>query len=211
MAHSAGTGFKKKAVPAAEQDRPDVKEKRGCWHEQLQGIDPDRFVFIDESGAKTNMTRTRGRAPRGVRVIEPVPHGHWQTTTMIAAVRTTGPCAAAVVSGATDSDVFRAYVQHVLVPDLKIGDVVVMDNLQPHKAAGVREMVEAAGATLLYLPPYSPDYNPIENMWSKGKQLPRSAAARTFQALQAAVWAALDAVTPDDCRGFFTHCGYSAT
>src|SRR4051812_30832235 len=106
MAHSAGTGFKKKSVHAAEQDRPDVKEKRGCWHEQLQGIDPDRFVFIDESGAKTNMTRTRGRAPRGVRVIEPVPHGHWQTTTMIAAIRTTGPCAAAVVSGATDSDVF---------------------------------------------------------------------------------------------------------
>src|SRR3954468_8882059 len=209
MAHSAGTGFKKKSVPAAEQNRPDVKEKRECWHEQLQGIDPDRFVFIDESGAKTNMTRTRGRAPRGVRVIEPVPHGHWQTTTMIAAVRTTGPCAAAVVSGATDSDVFRAYVQHVLVPDLKSGDVVVLDNLQPHKAAGVREMVEEAGATLLYLPPYSPDYNPIENMWSKVKQFLRSAAARTQQALSEAITAALKTISISDCLGFFRNCGYA--
>jgi transposase len=175
----------------------------------LQGIDPDRFVFIDESGAKTNMTRTRGRAPRGVRVIEPVPHGHWQTTTMIAAIRTTGPCAAAVVSGATDSDVFRAYVQHVLVPDLKIGDVVVLDNLQPHKAAGVREMVEAAGAMLLYLPPYSPDYNPIENMWSKLKQNLRSAAARTQQALSEAITAALKTISISDCLGFFRNCGYA--
>jgi transposase len=107
--------------------------------------------------------------------------------------------------------VFKAYVRFVLVPNLRPGDVVVMDNLQPHKAAGVRGMIEAAGATLLYLPPYSPDYNPIENMWSKVKQLLRSAAARTFDALQRAVWAALDAVTADDCRGFFAHCGYSAT
>jgi transposase len=196
-------------VHAAEQDRPDVKEKRECWHEQLARIDPDRFVFIDESGAKTNMTRTRGRAPRGVRVIEPVPHGHWQTTTMIAAIRTTGPCAAAVVSGATDSDVFLAYVQHVLVPDLKVDDVVVLDNLQPHKAAGVREMIEAAGATLLYLPPYSPDYNPIENMWSKVKQFLRSAAARTQEALAEAVTTALGTISVSDCLGFFRHCGYA--
>jgi transposase len=196
-------------VHAAEQDRPDVKEKRECWHEQLAEIDPDRFVFIDESGAKTNMTRTHGRAPRGVRVIEPVPHGHWQTTTMIAAIRTTGPCAAAVVSGATDSDVFRTYVQHVLVPDLKVDDVVVLDNLQPHKAAGVREMIEAAGATLLYLPPYSPDYNPIENMWSKVKQFLRSAAARTQEALAQAITTALETISESDCLGFFRHCGYA--
>ena len=186
-----------------------MKEKRECWHEQLAEIDPDRFVFIDESGAKTNMTRTRGRAPRGVRVIEPVPHGHWQTTTMIAAVRTTGPCAAAVVSGATDTEVFLAYVQHVLVPELKSGDVVVLDNLQPHKAAGVREMIETAGATLLYLPPYSPDYNPIENMWSKVKQFLRSAAARTQEALAQAITRALETISITDCRGFFRHCGYA--
>lgn len=171
----------------------------------------ERLVFIDESGAKTNMTRTRGRAPRGQRVIERVPHGHWSTTTMISAIRSSGPCAAAVVSGATDSDVFRAYVQHVLVPELHAGDVVILDNLQPHKAAGVRELIESAGATLLYLPPYSPDFNPIENMWSKVKQYLRSAAARSFDALQEAVTAALHTITPEDCLGFFRHCGHIAT
>ena len=169
----------------------------------------EKLVFLDESGAKTNMTRTRGRAPRGVRVIEKVPHGHWAITTMISAVRTTGPCAAAVISGATDSDVFLAYVEHVLVPELTQGDVVILDNLQPHKAAGVKEMLEAAGAKLLYLPPYSPDFNPIENMWSKVKQHLRSAAARTFDALQEAVTSALTTITAEDCVGFFRHCGYA--
>jgi transposase len=172
-------------------------------------VPAQKLVFLDESGAKTNMTRTRGRAPRGVRVIDKVPHGHWATTTMISAIRTTGPCAAAVVTGATDSDVFLAYVQHVLVPELKPGDVVILDNLQPHKAKGVREMIEAAGAKLLYLPPYSPDFNPIENMWSKVKQHLRSAAARTFDALQEAVTSALETITPSDCAGYFRHCGYA--
>ena len=177
----------------------------------LPGLDPDALVFLDESGAQTNLARLRGRCPEGERLVAPVPHGHWKTYTMLAAVRTTGPCAAALVDGPVDADVFKAYVEAVLVPALRPGDVVVMDNLQPHKAAGVREMIEAAGARLLYLPPYSPDYNPIENMWSKVKQLLRSAAARTFEALQRAVWEALDAVTADDCRGFFAHCGYAAT
>jgi transposase len=157
------------------------------------------------------LARLRGRCPEGERLVASAPHGHWKTYTMLAAVRTTGPCAAALVDGPVDADVFRAYTGLVLAPALRPGDVVVMDNLQPHKAAGVRERVEAAGASLLYLPPYSPDFNPIENMWSKVKQLLRSAAARTFEALQRAVWAALDAVTPDDCRGFFAHCGYAAT
>ena len=168
-------------------------------------------MFIDESGAKTNMTRTRGRAPRGQRVIEHVPRGHWQTTTMIAAIRTTGPCAPMMISGATDSDVFRCYVRHVLVPELTPGDVVVLDNLQPHKAQGVREMIEAAGAAVLYLPPYSPDFNPIENMWSKVKQYLRSAAARTHETLLSAIAAALRTIGIDDCVGFFRHCGYLAT
>lgn len=170
----------------------------------------ENLIFIDESGAQTNMTRTRGRAVRGERVVDKVPHGHWKTTTMISAIRTTGPFAAAVVSGATDSDVFRTYVQHALVPELKPGDVVILDNLQPHKAAGVREMIERAGARLLYLPPYSPDFNPIENMWSKVKQHLRSAAARTFDALQEAVTSALKQVTTKDCIGFFRNCGYLA-
>jgi DDE superfamily endonuclease len=160
-------GFKKKSVFAAEQDRPDVKAARELWHEHLKDVPIERLVFIDEAGAKTNMTRTHGRASPGVRVVDKVPHGHWKTTTMISAVRTNGSCAAAVVSGATDSEVFLAYVEHVLVPEPSTGDVVILDNLSPHKAAGVRERIESAGATLLYLPPYSPDFNPIENMWSK--------------------------------------------
>ena len=198
-------------MSAAERSRPDVAERRRQWAATLPALDPDTLVFLDESGAQTNLARLRGRCPQGERLAASAPHGHWKTYTMLAAVRLDGPCAAAVVDGPVDADVFRAYVELVLVPDLRPGDVVVMDNLQPHKAAGVREMVEAAGATLLYLPPYSPDYNPIENMWSKVKQSLRSAAARTFHALQAAVWAALDSVTPDDCRGFFAHCGYAAT
>ena len=186
-----------------------MKAARQLWHEHLKDVPIEKLVFIDESGAQTNMSRTRGRAPRGVRVIEKVPHGHWQTTTMICAIRTSGPFAAAVVSGATDSDVFRTYVQQALVPQLHAGDVVILDNLQPHKAAGVREMIQAAGAKLLYLPPYSPDYNPIENMWSKVKTQLRSAAARTFETLQTAVWSALERISTDDCRGFFRHCGYA--
>jgi transposase len=209
MAEEAGIGFKKKSLHAAEQDRAAVAAARQLWHEHLKDVPAQKLVFLDESGAKTNMTRTRGRAPRGVRVIDKVPHGHWATTTMISAIRTTGPCAAAVVTGATDSDVFLAYVQHVLVPELKPGDVVILDNLQPHKAKGVREMIEAAGAKLLYLPPYSPDFNPIENMWSKVKQHLRSAAARTFDALQEAVTSALETITPSDCAGYFRHCGYA--
>jgi transposase len=170
----------------------------------------EKLVFIDEAGAKTNMTRTHGRAAPGVRVVDKVPHGHWKTTTMISAVRTSGPCAAAVISGATDSEVFLAYVEHVLVPELHQGDVVILDNLSPHKAVGVKERIAAAGATLLYLPPYSPDYNPIENMWSKVKTHLRSAAARTYEALQKAVTAALQTITPSDCLGFFRNCGYHA-
>ena len=188
-----------------------MQAARALWHDHLKDVPIEKLVFIDESGAKTNMTRTRGRAPCGVRVIESVPHGHWATTTMISAIRSSGPFAAAVVNGATDSDVFRTYVQHVLVPELSADDVVILDNLQPHKAPAVREMIEAAGARLLYLPPYSPDFNPIENMWSKVKQHLRSAAARTFDALQEAVTSALSAITPSDCLGFFRNCGYRAT
>lgn len=186
-----------------------MKERRDDWHDQLAGIDPRRLVFLDESGAKTDMARLRGRCDKGERLRTYSPAGHWTITTMIGAVRLSGPFAAAVINGATDSDVFRAYVTQVLTPQLNRGDVVVMDNLQPHHAAGVREAIEAVGATLLYLPPYSPDFNPIENLWSKVKQFLRSAAARTFDLLCEAIDAALASVTADDCRGFFSHCGYA--
>ena len=164
-------------------------------------------MFLDESGAQTSMTRTRGRAPRGQRVVAKVPGGHWTVVTMISAVRTSGPFAAASIVGATDSDVFRTYVREILAPQLRPGDVVVMDNLTPHKASGVREAIEAAGATLRYLPPYSPDFNPIENLWSKVKGKLRSLAARTIDTLHDAIADALTTVTPADCVGFFRHCG----
>jgi transposase len=168
-------------------------------------------VFLDESGAQTSMARTRGRAPKGERVVAKVPGGHWHIVTMISAVRTSGPFAAASIVGATDSDVFRAYVREVLVPQLRPGDVVMMDNLAPHKAAGVREAIESAGAELRYLPPYSPDFNPIENVWSKVKGRLRSLAARTVDSLHDAIGAAVATVTPNDCVGFFQHCGYAAS
>jgi transposase len=157
------------------------------------------------------MTRTWGRAPRGQRVVAKVPGGHWKIVTMISAVRTSGPFAAASIVGATDSDVFRTYVGEILAPQLRPGDVVVMDNLSPHKASGVREVIESAGAELRYLPPYSPDFNPIENMWSKVKGKLRSLAARSIESLHDAIGTALATITPDDCIGFFRHCGYVAT
>lgn len=138
-----------------------------------------------------------------------MPQGHWQTTTVISAVRLTGPFAYAVFDGPTDREVFGAYVGQVLVRELRAGDVVVMDNLSPHKAAGIREAVESVGATVLYLPPYSPDFNPIEPLWSKVKQFLRKAAARTFDTLCEAIGAALKTITTKDCLGFFKNCGYA--
>jgi transposase len=185
-----------------------VKAARGAWPALLAGVEPGRLVFIDESGAKTNMTRLYGRAPAGERVVGRVPHGHWKTTTMISAVRLDGPCACATLDGPVDADTFLAYVTLVLVPALRPGDVVVLDNLAAHKAAGVADAVNAAGATVLYLPPYSPDLNPIERVFSKVKAFLRFAAARTKETLWDAIAFALDTVTPDDCRNVFLSCGY---
>lgn len=171
---------------------------------------PDKLVFVDERGARTNMTRLYGWGPVGERVADPVPHGRWKTCTMLAAVRLTGPLAAVTIDAAVNACAFLVWTREVLVPCLSPGDVVVMDNLPAHKAPGVAEAIEAAGATLRYLPPYSPDYNPIENMWSKVKKRLRAAAARIFNTLGNAIDLALAAVTPEDCRGYFDHCGYLA-
>jgi len=168
-------------------------------------------VFLDEAGAKTNMTRLRGRAPRGERVVEYAPAGHWHTTTMLAALRIDRVEVPLVIDGPMDSLVFRGYVEQMLVETLHAGDVVVMDNLSPHKTKGVQEAVERAGASVRYLPPYSPDFNPIESMWSKVKQRLRSAAARDAPALLQAIGNALRSVTTTDCRGFFDGYGYDAT
>ncbi len=169
----------------------------------------ERLVFLDESGANTQMTRRYGRSPVGQRLVGTVPQGHYQTTTMIAAVRLHGPQAPWLFDGAMDGELFLAWVKQGLVPGLQRDDVVILDNLATHKVAGVREAIESAGARLEYLPPYSPDFNPIENMWSKIKQGMKSRAPRTARQLFKAAGAAFATVTPADCRGFFLHAGYA--
>ena len=166
-------------------------------------------MFIDETWAKTNMTRLRGRAPSGQRLVEKVPHGHWKTTTLIAALDCRGIRCGTTVDGAVNADVFEAFVAQVLVPSLRPGDIVVMDNLSSHKTAEVRQRIEAADARLLYLPPYSPDLNPIEPAFSKIKQRLRSLALRLSDELWDQMQSVLAAITPSDATNFFRHCGYS--
>jgi transposase len=156
------------------------------------------------------MARRYGRAARGERCRAAVPHGHWKTTTLTAGLRLSGLAAPMILDGAMDGQAFRAYVEHVLVPELAPGDVVVMDNLPAHRVGGVRQAIEAAGATLLYLPPYSPDFNPIELAFAKLKALLRAAAARTVPQLWEAIAAALEAFTPAECRNYFAATGYDA-
>ena len=198
-------------LKAAEQNRPDVAEQRAWWQVQQAGLNPERLVFIDETWAKTNMTRSRGRALRGKRVIDKLPHGHWKTTTFVAALRASGLTAPLVVDGAINGALFLAYVRQQLVRTLRPGDIVVMDNLSSHKAAGVREAIEAVGAKLLYLPPYSPDFNPIELAFSKFKRLLRSAATRTVDALWHTCGQLIDRFAEHECRNYFKHCGYRYT
>ncbi len=185
-----------------------MQRLRRQWAAEVKDVPAKKLVFVDESGANTAMTRARGRAPRGERVASAVPNGHWSTLTMIGALRLEGLAAAATVDAATDGPIFRSFVTDALVPTLRRGDVVVWDGLAPHKAAGVAEAVEAAGASLLPLPPYSPDFSPIEPMWSKVKQDLRSAEARTPQALGQAAAGAFASVTAADARGWFGECGY---
>ena len=172
------------------------------------GLDPAALVFIDETWAKTNMTRLRGRSLRGTRLVDHVPAGRWETTTLIAALDQTGIRCSTTVNGSVNRDVVEAFVEQVLVPTLKPGDIVVMDNLSSHKGRRVTQLVEAVGATLLYLPPYSPDLNPIEMAFSKIKQLLRSAAARSRDALWSNLQPILDRITANDAAGYFTHAGY---
>ena len=174
-------------------------------------MDIKRLVFIDESGAKTNMTRLYGRAKDGQRAVDDTPSGHWCTTTMISSVRLDGSTACMVVDGATTKDIFKAYVENILLPTLRPGDIVVLDNLSSHKNQEIRDLIESVGAELWFLPPYSPDLNPIEKMWSKVKAILRKLKARTEQALIAAIAKALDQVTASDAKGWFKSCGYTNT
>ena len=173
------------------------------------GLDPGKLVFIDETWTKTNMTRLRGRAPVGERLVAKVPHGHWQTTTLIAALDQRGMRCSMTLDGAVNRNAFEAFVEQVLVPTLSPGDVVVMDNLSSHKGATVKKRIESAGAMLLYLPPYSPDLNPIEQAFSKLKQILRSAAHRTMHTLWTNMQSMLDQITATDAANFLRHCGYT--
>jgi transposase len=167
------------------------------------------LIFVDETGAKTNMTRLRGRAPVGLRLIAKVPHGHWKTTPPIAALGFEGLTCSTGVDGAVNAEMFEAFVEQVLVAELKPGDGVVMDNLSSHKRSRTRELMEATGAALVFLPPYSPDLNPIERIIAKIKQWLRSLACRTREALGGAMQSVLDRVSASDAANCFRHCGYT--
>jgi transposase len=175
------------------------------------GLDPQRLVFLDETWAKTNMTRPRGRSPCGARLVASVPYSHWKTTTFLAGLRTCGLVAPLVVDGPINGEIFLAHVRQHLVPTLQAGDVVILDNLASHKRVGVREAIETVGATLLFLPPYSPDLNPIENAFSKFKWLLKSGPARSVAALWDACGELLDQFREPECRNYFRHCGYRYT
>jgi transposase len=193
---------KKKVLHAQEQDSPECRQKRRDFVEEVAGIDPKRLVFVDESGANTSMTRTHGRAPVGERVHGAVP-GHWDSVTLICGLRLSGVTAPVVFPGATDTAAFQSYVEQVLVPELQPEDVVIWDNLQPHKAQAVVAAVEQAGARVVPLPPSSPDLTPIEEMFSKVKGALRSAAARTTVAITGAIGSALHDVSQQDILGWF--------
>jgi transposase len=179
-----------------------------AWFESQPDLDPTRLVFIDETGATTKMARLRGRSKRGERCRAAVPHGHWKTTTFTAALRFDSLSAPMVLDGPMNGAAFKAYVEQMLAPTLKPGDIVIMDNLPSHRVSGVREAIEAAGATRLFLPPYSPDFNPIEQLFAKLKAWLRKVAARSKDALWQAINDALDIFTPAECTNYFRNSGY---
>jgi transposase len=186
-------------------------KRREAWFEEQLDLDPEHLVFIDETWASTSMARTHGRCRRGERLRVGVPHGHWKTTTFIAGLTTRSMIAPFVLDGPINRSAFETYVERVLVPELRQGDIVVMDNLSSHKGPKVREMIEAAGASLLFLPPYSPDFNPIENAFAKLKALLRKAAERTVDGLWATIGLLIDLFDPIECRNYFAAAGYDAT
>lgn len=200
---------KKKTLHAQEQESPRVQAQRRAFQKKLAAVDPDRLVFVDESGANTGMTRTHGRAPQGERVQATAP-GAWHNVTLIVGLRTAGVVAPRALAGALDGLAFQTYVQQALVPELQEGDVVVFDNLQAHKSPAVTAAIEAAGARVEPLPVYSPDLTPIEEMFSKTKSHLRTVAARTTDAVISAMGTALDSVTTSDILGWFhDRCAYA--
>jgi transposase len=185
-----------------------VKARREAWFDSQLDLDPTKLIFIDETSASTKMARLRGRAKKGERCRAPIPHGHWKTTTFTAGLRLDGLTAPMLLDGAMNGPAFLAYAEQVLAPELVPGDIVVMDNLPAHKVAGVRAAIEKAGASLLLLPPYSPDFNPIEMAFAKLKALLRKAAARTIDELWAVVADCLSQFSSAECRNYFQAAGY---
>lgn len=185
-----------------------MKAKRRAWFDHQLNFDPDKLVFIDETGASTKMARLYGRSQRGERCRASIPHGHWKSTTFIGALRRTGMTAPMVLDGAMHGVAFVAYVEQVLVPTLKPGDIVIMDNLPAHRAAAARDAIEKAGASLKFLPPYSPDFNPIEMAFSKLKSILKTAACRTIDDLWNTIGAAIDTFSQTECENYFNACGY---
>src|SRR3954463_10162711 len=206
-----GHYVQKKTLHASEQDRPDIARRRERWKKYQGRLDAKRLVFIDETWAKTNMTRRHGRCARGTRLVAKVPHGRWRTLTFLAALRCdriTAPC---VIDGPINGASFRAYVEQFLVPTLARDDIVIMDNLGSHKGQAVRRAIRSAGAKLLFLPRYSPDLNPIEQVFSKLKTLLRKVDPRTIDATWRQIGSLLDCFTAEECANYLANAGYVST
>jgi transposase len=195
---------------AAEQDRKDVARRRAQWRKHQGKVDPTRLVFIDETSTKTNMARLRGWARKGTRLVEKAPQGRWCTLTFLAALRHDRLEAPCVFRGAINGQSFLAYVRHVLVPTLRHGDIVVLDNLGSHKSKAVRQAIRQAGARLFFLPAYSPDLNPIEQVFSKLKHMLRNAGPRTLKTLWKTIGALLDSFTAEECANYLRNAGYAS-
>lgn len=185
-----------------------MAEARTEWKINQPNLDPAKLVFVDETGASTKMARLYGRAKRGRRVVSRIPWGHWKTVTFVAGLRLNGFTAPFVIDCAMNGAIFVEYLEQCLVPSLRPGDVVIIDNLPAHKRDQVRHVIEAAGASLIYLPPYSPDLNPIEMAFAKLKELLRQAQARTVDALWELIGRTLNLFTPEECANYVRHCGY---
>jgi transposase len=200
----------KKSLFASEQDRPQIARRRAQWRKYQGRLDPRRLVFIDETWAKTNMTRTHGRARRGERLYAKAPFGKWRTLTFLAALRCDRIDAPCVIDGPVNSQLFTAYVEQFLVPTLSPGDIVIMDNLGSHKGQAVRRAIRNVGARLLFLPPYSPDLNPIEQVFAKLKTLLRKAEARSVEATWNSIGTLLDHFQPSECANYLRNSGYAS-
>lgn len=204
-----GMSFKK-SLFASEQDRPAIARRRAQWKKYQDRLDPARLVFIDETWAKTNMTRTHGRARKGTRLHAKAPFGKWRTLTFLAALRHDRIDAPCVLDGPINGQLFLAYVEQFLVPTLDKGDIVIMDNLGSHKGQAVRQAIRGCGARLLFLPPYSPDLNPIEQVFAKLKTLLRKAQERSVEATWKRVGSLLDAFPPYECANYLKNSGYAS-